>query len=129
MRDFWMPFAPAVIEEYAPAYVADMDTLKKTDARFMMCTFSATPRAQEDLAAALHPYDKTLRMQLVTKETNQEFYRLIANYAKLTGRGGVLNTSFNIHGEPIVCSPDDALHTMKNSGLAYLALGPYLVYK
>lgn len=95
----------------------------------MMITFDSTKQGQKDLAAAIHPYDKTLRPQLITKQTNSEYYQTLVEFSKLTGRYGMVNTSFNIHGEPIVCSPEDALHTLRNSELQYLALGDYLVYK
>ena len=95
----------------------------------MTVTFESTPLAQKDLKAALHPADKTLRPQLVTKSMNPSYYELLQYYSKKTGRYGILNTSFNIHGEPIVCSPEDALHTLRDSGLKYLALGEYLVFK
>ena len=60
---------------------------------------------------------------------NPSYYDLLKQYQKKTGRYGLLNTSFNIHGEPIVCNPIDALHTLRTSGLHYLALGDYLVTK
>jgi len=63
------------------------------------------------------------------KEWNESYYRLIKEFEKITGIGGVLNTSFNLHGEPIVCSPDDAIRTFLNSGLQYLALEDYLLSK
>jgi len=63
------------------------------------------------------------------KEWNERYYSLILEFKKKTGIGGVLNTSFNLHGEPLVCSPEDALRTLINSGLKYLALGPYLIRK
>lgn len=129
MRDFWMPFAPVIMEEQAYKYIKDIELLQKIKPHYMMVTFDSTRQAQKDLAAAMHPYDKTLRPQLINKQTNQEYYQILVEFGKLTGRYGIINTSFNIHGEPIVCSPEDALHTMRNSDLQYLALGSYLVYK
>ena len=128
-RDFWMPFAPSILEEHAPAYIKHLELLQKIKPYFMMVTFESTPLAQRDLKAAMHPYDKTLRPQLVNKQINQRYYELLTYYMKRTGRYGLLNTSFNIHGEPIVCSPEDALHTLKESGLEFLALGDFLVRK
>ncbi len=129
MRDFWMPFAPVILEEQAYRYFKDIELLEKIKPHYMMVTFDSTRVAQKDLAAAMHPYDKTLRPQLISKQTNPEYYQIIVEFSKLTGRYGIINTSFNIHGEPIVCSPEDALHTLKNSDLQFLALGNYLVYK
>ncbi|MEK6840042.1 MAG: carbamoyltransferase C-terminal domain-containing protein, partial [Nanoarchaeota archaeon] len=129
MRDFWMPFAPSVLEEYAQLYIKNPELLQKTQPYFMMHAFETTPLAQKDLKAAMHPYDKTIRPQIVHKAHNPKYHELLTYYMKRTGRYGFLNTSFNIHGDPIVCSPEDALHTLKNSGLHYLSLGNFLVWK
>jgi carbamoyltransferase len=129
MRDFWMPFAPSIMEEYALKYLKNPELLKKTKPYFMMVTFESTPLAQKHLKAALHPYDKTLRPQLVNKNINPRYYALLHSFMKKTKQYGLLNTSFNIHGEPIVCTPEDALHTLRESGLHYLALGDFIVRK
>ncbi|MEK6903127.1 MAG: carbamoyltransferase C-terminal domain-containing protein [Nanoarchaeota archaeon] len=129
MRDFWMPFAPSILAEHAYRYIKHPELLNKINPFFMTVTFESTPLAQKDLKAAIHPADKTLRPQFVTKEMNPEYYDLLREYAKKTGRYGLLNTSFNIHGEPIVCTPEDALYTLRNSGLKYAAIGQYMVFK
>jgi len=128
-RDFWMPFAPSILEEHAHLYIRHPELLQKTSSPFMMLTFETTPLARKDLKAAMHPYDKTIRPQLVSKAVNPKYYELLMYFLKRTGRYGFLNTSFNIHGEPIVCSPEDALHTLQESGLQYLSLGEFLVWK
>ena len=125
-RDFWMPFAPSILEEDEGRYVVNT---KELPAPYMVTAFESTKEARRDLAAAIHPYDFTLRPQAVDMEQNPPYYRLIQEFKNLTGIGGVLNTSFNLHGEPIVCSPEDALHTFENSGLQHLAVGNYLVSK
>ena len=66
---------------------------------------------------------------MVEKKTNPEYHNLISHFESLTGVGGILNTSFNLHGEPNVENPYDALRTFSLSGLNYLAIGNYLVYK
>ena len=129
MRDFWMPFAPSILAEHADKYLKHYALLKKVKPHFMTISFESTPLAWEDLKGAMHPADKTLRPQLVTAVMNPGYHRLLKLFHKKTGKYGILNTSFNIHGEPIVCSPEDALHTLKESGLKYLALGEYLVKK
>ena len=126
MRDFWMPFAPsikwdrrfdyAVIEKDIPAY-------------HMVMGFDSTPLAREHLIAALHPYDYTMRPQFVTQTHNPDYYEMLSEFEKITGYGGVLNTSFNLHGWPIVCSPIDAIKTFLNSDLDYLVIERYLVSK
>ncbi len=129
MRDFWMPFAPSILEEHTQKYVLHPELLTKIKPYFMMMAFESTPLAQKDLRAAMHPADKTIRPQLVTKELNSEYYAIVEAFRRKTGRAGILNTSFNIHGEPVVCSPQDALHTLRNSGLKFLALGDFIVKK
>lgn len=125
-RDFWMPFAPAILAERQHEYLINSKEIK---APYMVLAFKTTPLAWKELKAAIHPYDKTCRPQVLEKEWNESYYRLIKEFEKLTGIGAVLNTSFNLHGEPIVCSPDDALGTFENSGLRYLALEDYLIAK
>ena len=125
-RDFWMPFAPTVLDTDAPRYLA---TPGKTDRAAMMIAADVTPEARARLAAAIHRADGTARPQVLTRAANPGYYDLILAFKALTGIGAVLNTSFNLHGEPIVGSPGDAIDTLLRSGLRYLALGPYLIAK
>lgn len=125
-RDFWMPFAPTILKEEESKYLYNP---KKIKAPYMAFAFPSLARAHHDLRAAIHPYDKTLRPQILEKDVNPLYYRLLKIFQEKTGRGGLLNTSFNIHGDPIVCSPQDALAAFEKSGLKYLALENYLVKK
>ncbi|MBI5391922.1 carbamoyltransferase [Candidatus Woesearchaeota archaeon] len=125
-RDFWMPFTPSILDTAQKKYLVNP---KKLFAPYMVVTFPSTAKAQEELMGAMHPYDFTLRPQVVLKEWNPGYYHLLEEFQKLTGIGGVLNTSFNLHGEPNVCSPADAIHTVENSGIKYLALNGYLLQK
>jgi carbamoyltransferase len=95
----------------------------------MCVTFDTTEEGKSHLKAAIHPRDKTARPQCVIRDWNPEYYEIIAEFKSLTGIGAVLNTSFNLHGEPLVCSPLDAIHTIDESGLRYLAIGKYLLIK
>src|SRR3989344_7824263 len=95
----------------------------------MIITFNSTKQARTDLPAAMHPYDFTLRPQIVKKKDNSDYHSIIKYFKKFTGMGGILNTSFNLHGEPNVLTPEDALRTVENSDLKYLALGSYLFQK
>jgi carbamoyltransferase len=124
-RDFWMPFAPSMLPEAAKEYLVNK---KNIEAPYMILAFDTTEK-RVDLPAALHPYDWTARPQVVTKQMNPEYYHLIDEFRKRTGRGVVLNTSFNLHGFPIVDSPEDALDVLARSGLKCLALGNYMVRK
>jgi carbamoyltransferase len=73
--------------------------------------------------------DNSARLQTVNKEANPLLHELLLEFKKLTDFPILLNTSFNVNGEPIVCTPDDALSTFYNSGLTHLVLGNYLVQK
>jgi carbamoyltransferase len=123
-RDFWMPFAPAILEERIADYAGNP---KKSP--YMILAFRSTEKGKKDLMAATHQYDNTLRPQTVTEESNPRFYRIIKEFENITGRGGFLNTSFNLHGFPIVMNPEDALYVFENSGLEYLVMNNYLVTK
>ncbi|TAK22390.1 MAG: hypothetical protein EPO26_11885 [Chloroflexota bacterium] len=125
-RDFWMPFAPSILDSDMDRYVVNP---KGVASPHMTMTFESTPLARQHIAAAIHPYDGTLRSQCVTESINPAYHRLIRFFKEKTGIGAVLNTSFNLHGEPIVCSPADALRTLDQSGLKHLAVGSYLVSK
>lgn len=123
-RDFWMPFAPSILDEMADNYI---DNPKKIKAPYMTIAFETKPPAWEDLKAGLHQYDLSARPQLVTKEANKEYYELLSEFCKLTGVGGVLNTSFNVHGEPIVQTPSDAFDVFERTDLDMLLLDGYLI--
>jgi carbamoyltransferase len=125
-RDFWMPFATSMLYESRDEY---LEIPKNFFAPYMAITFATKTKAHTELVAALHPYDLTSRPQMVTKDMNPEYHALISEFQKLTGIGGVLNTSFNLHGEPNVESPYDALRTFELSGLEHLALGNFLISK
>ncbi len=119
-RDFWMPFAPSILEEDVDEYLVNA-----RPARYMIEAFDTTPKA-ESLAAALHPQDRTARPQTVNS-WNPGYRNAIEAFRDETGIGGILNTSFNLHGFPIVGTPDVAISTFENSQLDALALGNYLI--
>ena len=124
-RDFWMPFAPAMLAEESDRYVVNP---KGLDAPYMILAFDATERVG-DLQAAVHPDDSTARPQMVHREHNPAFHHLISCFQRRTGRAVVLNTSFNLHGWPIVADADDAIAVLEQSGLQHLALDGYLISK
>lgn len=124
-RDFWMPFAPMVLEERQHEYLHNPKELRSP---YMMMTFE-TRENFRDLIAAVHNADLTCRAQLLSKPYNPAMYDIVKAFEKKTGRGVILNTSFNLHGFPIVRTPDEALSVLENSGLEYLQLGDYLVQK
>lgn len=124
-RDFWMPFACSVLDEYYDKYVIDYG---KNKPYYMILTYDTKPEAQQ-IKAGVHPYDGTVRPQLVTTKHNARYHDMIKKFSQLSGIGGVLNTSLNLHGLPLVHSPEDAFYLMENSSLKYLAIENYLVEK
>lgn len=106
-RDFWMPFAPSILEERASDYIINP---KKLKAPYMTITFNSTPLARKELIAAIHPSDFTTRPQIVNKYVHGKYYNIIKAFEKITGVGAVMNTSFNIHGKPIVLKPIDVVN-------------------
>lgn len=95
----------------------------------MILTFDSTERI-DDFKAGAHPYDLTVRPQVVDPEWNPSYHRLIEEFERVSGRrGGVLNTSFNLHGHPLVSAPVDALDVFNRSGLEYLAIEDFLLSK
>jgi len=126
MRDFWMPFAPSIIEERENDYMINP---KKIMSKYMSVGFDSTHKASKDISAGLHPFDRSARPQIVSKKDNPSYYSLIKAFEDITGIGALLNTSFNIHGEPIVCSPRDAIDTFERCGLHNLLIGKYLLSK
>jgi carbamoyltransferase len=92
----------------------------------MTVTFDCTPFMRQESPAAVH-VDGTARPKLVTAASNPSFHRVLTEYHQLTGLPSVINTSFNMHEEPIVCSPDDAVRAFLQGHLDYLAIGDFLV--
>ena len=124
-RTEFMPFAPVTLEEEAPRCFR---LLRGGDypARFMTVTFDCTDWMKKTSPAVVH-VDGTARPQLIRKEDNPGYYRILKSYYERTGIPSLINTSFNMHEEPIVCTPQDAVRAFRQSGLDYLAIGNYLV--
>ena len=125
-RDFWMPFAPTILRECESDYLVNPKGLASP---YMMLALPTSPKRRDEIIAAVHPEDGTARAQILEESWNPSYYRLIREFEARTGIGAVLNTSFNLHGEPLVCSPDDAIDTFERSGLPHLALGPWMISK
>jgi carbamoyltransferase len=123
-RTEFMPFAPATLDEHRDACYQNVDGAEFA-AQFMTVTFDCTERMKADSPAAVH-VDGTARPQLVTASSNPSFHKVISEYHRLTGIPSVINTSFNMHEEPIVCSPDDAIRAFLQGNLDYLAIGDSL---
>jgi len=124
-RDFWMPFAPIVLKEKASLYIKNP---KNIQSPFMMMGFESTDR-KEDFIAAIHNADNSARPQILENGQNPDLEEVINNFDRLTGRSVLLNTSFNLHGNPIVFGPKEAIETFINSGLKYLVINNFLLSK
>lgn len=124
-RDFWMPFAPVVKAARQGDYLVNPKRLKSP---FMMMTFD-TRENFTDLIAAVHNADLTCRAQILEEGQNPGVEAILDAFEAKTGRGVLLNTSFNLHGFPIVRTAKEALHVFAESGLTHMQVGSYLVEK
>ena len=124
-RNDFMPFAPAVLDE-------DADRLFEVSksryaAEFMTLCFNTRDEWKDKLPTVVHPVDKTARVQIVTENSNPLFYKILKSYKEKTGIGCLVNTSFNVHNEPIVNRPAEAFTHLKNNIIDYLVT-PYGIY-
>jgi carbamoyltransferase len=124
-RESFRPFAPAVLEEHAHEY---FELPKGVTVPFMEKVYPVRPAMRDRIPAVVH-VDGSGRLQTVSRQTNPDFYDLIRQFQVLSGIPVLLNTSFNLNGEPIVCSPTDAIRTFYSCGLDGLVLGKWLVLK
>ena len=108
-RDFWMPFAPSILNERIDECIKNN---KKCDFSYMTFTSDSLIKRQKDFTATLHPSDQTMRIQSVKKDMSPSFHRLLSFFYKKSGLPGVLNTSLNIHGKPIVKKPIDIVNEL-----------------
>jgi carbamoyltransferase len=122
-REPWRPFAPSILADHMAEYFGTSHP-----SPFMILAFQARDEVKSKIPATLH-VDGTGRPQTVDPETNPRYWKLIDEFRKLTGVPVVLNTSFNVDSEPIVCSPKDALRTFYMCGLDALAIGDFLLEK
>tara|TARA_B100001989_G_scaffold141417_1_gene100475 strand:+ start:256 stop:1980 length:1725 start_codon:yes stop_codon:yes gene_type:complete len=122
-REVFRPFAPAVLHEYADLIFEDY-----VDSYFMERVLTVKMEWRTKIPAVVH-FDNTARLQTVTEEINKPFYNLISAFYKVTGVPLLVNTSFNLNGEPNVENPRDAIRTFFSCGLDYLILGDYLISK
>jgi carbamoyltransferase len=125
LRTEFMPFAPATLQEYAHECFEELDGARDS-ARYMTITFNCTEKMRAQSPGVVH-VDGTARPQILDPEAAPDLYHIAKAYHKLTGIPSLINTSFNMHGEPIVCTPEDALRSFKEGKLHSLAIGHWLV--
>ena len=124
-RETFRPFAPAVLEEYQQKIFKIRD---KRKVYFMERVYQIKSNWQKKIPAVTHS-DGSGRIQTVSKQTNKEFYNFINEFYKITKVPVLLNTSFNVNGEPIVMTPEDAIKTFYSCGLDILILNEFVVTK
>lgn len=122
-RETWRPLAPSVLEDSVPQLFGQQ---LPSPANFMLCAWPVRPEARRLIPAAVH-VDGSARPQVVRKATNPRFWAVIDSFRQRTGVPAVINTSFNLAGEPNVFSARDAIATFQRGGLDVLAIGDYLV--
>ncbi len=126
-REPFRPFAPVILRERAPEYFDYPDVDKHEAPRYMLMVSPIKPDKQDKIQAVCH--QGTGRLQTIERETNPRYYGVVERFGQATGVPVVLNTSFNLRGEPIVTSPRDAWNTFNNSDLDLLVIGSLLVRK
>ena len=124
-RNDYMPFAPAILDE-------DVDRVfhlnkSKYTSEFMTLLVDTKDEWKDKIPTVVHPIDKTARIQLVTKDSNPLFYQILKKYKELSGVGILVNTSFNVHNEPIVERPEDAFNHLRSGIIDYLVT-PYGIF-
>jgi carbamoyltransferase len=124
-RTEFMPFAPVTLWEAREKCYVNLAGAEHT-AEFMTITFDCTEWMKKNCPAAVH-VDGTARPQLIQRELNPGYYDILKEYEKLSGIPCLINTSFNMHEEPIVCSPNDAIRAFLQGNLDGLAIGPFFV--
>jgi len=122
-RERFRPFCPSMLYECRDDYL-----IRARDEEFMVTSFDVVEEKRDKIPAVVHQ-DATARPQLVRKEVNPLYHQLIKEFAQLTGEGVILNTSFNVRGEPIVCTPREAIRCFYDTGMDILVLGNFILQK
>ncbi len=122
-REPFRPFAPSVLVEEGSNFFVGFH-----ESPFMLFTFHTKKEKRNLIPSVIH-VDGTSRIQTVKRETNKLYYDLIKEFQRLTNIPLILNTSFNVRGEPIVCTPEDAYNCFKNTYMDYLVMNKFLIKK
>ena len=139
-RESFRPFAPAVLEEDAGNYfkmkskspymllVTEVNDEIKIKSTNNSSGLDKLKTIRSNIPSVTH-VDFSARVQTVSKKTNQKFYQLINDFKSLTGDSLIINTSFNVRGEPIVCSPQDAFNCFMKTNMDILVINNFILYK
>ncbi|MCL4360452.1 hypothetical protein M1555_04355 [Patescibacteria group bacterium] len=126
-RELFRPFAPVVLDRNVKEYF-HADKPLSPSAKYMLMVYPFTEKGKKEAPATVH-VDGSGRLQVIEREDNPLYYDLIELYGKKTGTPIIINTSFNVRGEPIVCSPRDAVHCFLHTDIDYLVIDRYIVSK
>ena len=126
-RELFRPFAPVILEEMVNRYF-ETDVYLSTSAKYMLLVYPFKDNRKNEAPATVH-VDGTGRLQTIARADNPLYYDLIKMFGKKTGTPIVVNTSFNVRGEPIVCTPQDAVNCFLSTALDYLVIGSFIVSK
>jgi carbamoyltransferase len=126
-RDFWMPFALTILKTKHKKYIKNP---KNINSAFMTIGFDTISKKYNRIIAGTHIYDRTVRPQILEQNQNPNYFSLIKEFEKITGVPALLNTSLNLHGNPMSSTLEDVIYTFKNSGLMYLYINDkFLIQK
>jgi len=126
-REPFRPFAPVIVRERAPEYFDYPEVAEHDTPRYMLMVAPIKEDKQDEIHAVNH--EGTGRLQSIDRDTNQRYYDVVNQFGEATGTPVVLNTSFNLRGEPIVNTPREAFNTFRNSDIDILVLGSHIVRK
>ena len=127
-REPYRPFAPSIIQGRVHDYFDAPGVERQYPARFMLLVVDVKPSKYDVIPAVTH-VDGTGRLQMVVRDGNARYYDLIERFGQATGVPVILNTSFNLRGEPIVNTPQEAYSTFQRSGMDALVLGNCFIRK
>ena len=126
IRDFWMPFTPSLTIDGCKKILKNP---KNIYSPYMTMAFDINKDYEKYLSAVIHPSDKSIRPQMLKRESNKDYYDLIKEYEKITGLPVLLNTSFNLHGDAIVENATQAISTFKRSDLDILIINNFAIIR
>lgn len=126
-REPFRPFAPVILEQYTADYFEGTNIVSQYPARYMLLVLPLKMEKAAQISAVNHM--GTGRLQTIRREWNPRYYDIVDKFGQATGVPVLLNTSFNLRGEPIVTTPENAYNTFCNSGIDVLVLERYMIRK